>query len=104
MNKWLSLFGDYVAALRIIATEEDSSDPRGVPLRMYESQKRFVKEVGQGLDDGIHIFNFLKGRQQGYTTVSLALDSFWLAMHDNLIGALVCDNETNKSANRTLLE
>lgn len=104
MNKWLSLFGDYVADLRIISKEEDSSDPRGVPLRMYESQKRFVKGVGQGLDDDIHIFNWLKGRQQGLTTVSLALDSFWLAMHDSLIGALVCDNETNKSANRTLLE
>ncbi len=102
-NKWFRLFKQFVADIRIVSKEILSDDPRGVPLVLWESQRRFIKEVGEGLDDGIHIFRALKSRQLGVTTVSLAIDVFWLAMHDNIIGAIVTDNEANRDANRALI-
>ena len=59
-NKWLRLFQDFVADIRIVSKEVVSDDPRGTPLVLWESQRRFIKNVGEGLDDGIHIFNCLK--------------------------------------------
>ena len=103
-NQWLKLFQDFIGDLRIKSKEVVSDDPRGSPLVLWESQRRFMQEVGNGLDNGIHIFNCLKSRQLGVTTVSLAIDVFWLAMHDNMIGVLVTDTEDNKNANRALLE
>ena len=102
-NKYLTLFQDFVADIRIVSKEVVSDDPRGVPLVLWESQRRLIKEVGGGLDDGIHQFFALKSRQLGVTTVSLAIDVFWLAMHNNIIGAMVTDNEANREANRALI-
>ena len=103
-NKHLQLFQQFIGDIRIISKEVVSDDPRGAPLQLWESQRRFVREVGNALDDDIHIINWLKSRQQGITTVSLAIDVFWVAMHDNLIGCIVCDTDQNKIANRSLLE
>lgn len=102
-NKWLRLFEQFVADIRIVSKEVVSDDPRGVPLVLWESQRRFLQEVGRGLDAGIHQFNCLKSRQLGVTTVSLAIDVFWLAMHDNIIAGIVTDNEANRDANRALI-
>src|SRR5262249_10129703 len=52
---------------------------------------------------GIHKFFCLKSRQLGVTTISLAIDVFWLAMHNDMIGCLVTDTEKNKEANRALI-
>jgi hypothetical protein len=103
-SNWLRLFREFIADIRIASKEIYTEDPRGAPLELWESQRRFVDEVGNGLDNGIHIFNTLKGRQLGITTVSLAIDLFWLAMHDNIIGCLVTDTEKNRDVNRALLE
>jgi Terminase RNaseH-like domain len=104
-SKWLRLFETFAADLRIKSKEVNSSDPRGVPLDMWVSQKRFLQEIGSGLDNGIHVFNCLKSRQLGCTTLSLALvDVFWPAMHPNLIGCLVTDNEKNREINRGMIE
>lgn len=103
-NKWLTLFRNFVADIRIKSREQRSSDPRGVPLVLWESQRRFLYEVGSGLDDGIHKFNCLKSRQLGVTTVSLAIDVFWVAVHDNLIAALVSDTEKNRDKNRSTIK
>src|SRR5208282_82079 len=99
-NKWLRLFEQFVSDIRINSKEIVSTDPRGVPLVMWESQRRFIYEVGTGLDEGIHIFNCLKSRQLGVTTISLAVLVFWLAMHDGISGAIVTDDEKNKRKNR----
>ena len=103
-HKWLRLFEKFVADLRIQSKEVVSNDPRGVPLVLWESQRRFIQNVGQGLDDGIHQFNCLKSRQLGVTTLSLAIDVFWLAVHDGISGALVTDTEDNKEKNRAEIE
>ncbi len=102
-HKWLRLFEMFVSDIRIVSKEVVSADPRGAPLVLWESQRRFLKEVGEGLDSGIHEFFCLKSRQLGCTTVSLAIDVFWLAMHDNIIAALVTDDEANREANRKLI-
>ena len=102
-HKWLRLFEMFVADLRIVSKETVSTDPRGSPLVLWESQRRFLKEVGSGLDSGIHEFYCLKSRQLGCTTVSLAIDVFWLAMHDNITAAIVTDDEPNREANRALV-
>lgn len=103
-SRWLKLFEEFIRDLRISSKEISSSDARGVKLEMWESQRRFLSIVGGGLDDGIRIFNILKSRQLGITTIALALDAFWLAMHPNLTGSLVCDSEKNRDVNRAILE
>lgn len=102
-SRWLKVFQTFVKDLRIKSKETTSSDPRGVPLKLWESQRRFLQQLGEGLDDDIRIFYFLKSRQLGVTTISLAIDVFWLATHHNLIAALVTENETNRDANRALI-
>jgi hypothetical protein len=104
-NRWLKLFEKFSADLRIKSKEAVTQDDRGAKLDMWDSQKRFMRELGQGLDEGIHTFNALKSRQLGITTISLALvDVFWPAMHPNMIGCLVTDTEKNREANRALIE
>ena len=103
-SRWLNLFETFVEDLRIKSKEINSNDQRGSKLEMWDSQRRFLKEVGQGLDDGIHRFNILKSRQLGITTISLAIDVFWLAVHENIIGCLVTDTEKNREANRALIQ
>jgi hypothetical protein len=99
-TRWLKLFEQFLPYIRVRSREVVAADPRGSPLEMWESQRRFVQEVGQGLDNDIHVFRCLKSRQQGITTVSLAVDFFWLAMHPALIGCLVTDSEKNREAAR----
>lgn len=103
-SKWLDLFKEFVADARIASKEVISEDERGVKLQMWDSQKRFLENVGNGLDEGVRTFFCLKSRQLGVTTISLLIDTFWLAMHPNLIGALVSDTEKNRDANRSTIE
>ena len=103
-GKWLKLFERFVADIRITSKEETSGDERGAPLVLWESQKRTLQEIGNGLDDGIHKFYVAKSRQLGVTTISLAIDVFWLALHPKIIGCLVADTPKNSNANRMLIE
>lgn len=102
-TRWLPLFHDFIKDLRISSKEVSSPDERGVPLDLWDSQERFLSEVATGLEQGIRIFHCLKSRQLGITTVSLAIDLWWLASHDNLTGALVTEDEKNRDKNRTIL-
>ena len=103
-SRWLKLFETFIADIRIVSKEVTTAGERGAPLVLWESQRRFIQEIGQGLDDGIHKFFCLKSRQLGVTTVSLAIDVFWLALHPNIIGCLVSDTPKNSNANRLLIE
>jgi hypothetical protein len=102
-TRWLKAFEKFVGDLRITSKEIVSQDERGARLEMWDSQRRFLREVGTGLDNGIHIFKILKSRQLGITTISLAIDVFWLAMHPGIIGCLVTDDEKKLEANRALI-
>jgi hypothetical protein len=103
-KNWRPLFERFLSQLRIASKEISSgTDPRGSKLDMWTSQERFLDMVLDGLADGVHDFTCLKSRQLGITTISLAIDIFWLAMHPGMIGALVVDTETNRDAFREVL-
>jgi hypothetical protein len=104
-TRWLKAFTTFTEDLRIRSREVVSTDARGDKLVMWESQRRFMKEVGAGLDRDIHIFNCLKSRQLGITTISLALvDIFWLAVHPGIYGCLITDDEKKREVNRSMIE
>ena len=103
-RNWRPLFERFIREIRIASKEESSgADPRGSKLNLWTSQQRFLDMVLDGLADDVHDFTCLKSRQLGITTVSLALDLFWLAIHPGMIGALVVDTETNRDAFRDIL-
>lgn len=102
-SKWLPLFREFIKDLRISSKEESTADGSGTKLELWDSQRLFLENVAYGLDDGVRIFKCLKSRQLGITTISLAIDIFWLAMHPGLTGALVTENEANRDKNRKVL-
>src|SRR5215469_7216118 len=92
-------FNDFLGYLRI-----DSKETGGrVLLKPYQAQLRFLDGIFAGLARDVHSFTVLKARQLGVTTISLALDLFWLGIIDGLQGALIFDTEGNKEKSRTLL-
>jgi hypothetical protein len=97
---WLDLLLEFISKLRI-----DSKETGGYsPLLLYGSQKRFLAEICEGLDRNVHHFVNLKARQLGISTVSLAIDLFWLSVHPGLQGGLVTDTEGNRNKFRIILE
>lgn len=100
----MELFQDFISNMTISSKELDSSKP--VPLLdvLYTAQYRFMEEVAEGLDRGIHDFKCLKSRQLGVSTISLALDVFWASVHDKLQGALITDTDGNRDKFRILIE
>lgn len=68
----------------------------------FFAQKRFLNEVFSGLGEDIHWFVVLKARQLGITTVSFALDLFWISYFKGLQGAIVYDTEGNRDKGRLL--
>jgi hypothetical protein len=103
-SKWIDLFLRFVQDARIASKEIVSTDGKGAKLVLWKSQKMFLENIAEGLDDGVRIFYCLKSRQLGITTVSLLIDVFWLSVHSHLRGALVCDTEKNRDANRATIE
>jgi hypothetical protein len=88
-----------------IASKELSGDAR-VPLSdiLYRGQRYFLEQICEGLDRGIHDFKCLKARQLGISTIVLAMDVFWLSVHEKVQGALVTDTESNLHKFRILIE
>ena len=67
------------------------------------TQTYVMDEIAKGLNDGIHFFVILKGRQLGITTISLALDLYWHYLNPGLNGTLVTDTEENRDMFRGTL-
>ena len=82
----------------------DSKELGSAPLEPYYGQRLFLDSVFDGLENDIHWFVILKARQLGITTVSLALDIFWLSFFPGLQGGLVTDTEGNKDKLRILID
>jgi hypothetical protein len=101
---WYDCFSDFISYMTITSKELEQDQTRPLLDIMYNAQHRFCEEICDGLDHGIHDFKCLKGRQLGISTVSLAMDVFWLSMHDKLQGALITDDDANKEKFRILLE
>lgn len=81
----------------------DSKERGKVPLRWMGTQRFAIQEISKALKDGVHEIVILKGRQLGITTVTLALDLYWLFKHVGLQGLLVTDTDDNRENFRTLL-
>jgi hypothetical protein len=60
------------------------------------TQTYVIDEVAKGLQDGIHFFIVLKGRQLGITTISLAMDLYWHFLNPGMQGTLTTDTEENR--------
>lgn len=89
--KWIEKFELFCSKLLI-----DSKEQGTIPLIMNGCQRHFVKEVAEGLERGIRHFVILKGRQEGISTVCLALDLFWAFMHPGTQGGVITDTDSNK--------
>jgi hypothetical protein len=71
--------------------------------RLLGTQTYVMDEVARGLQDDIHFFVVLKGRQLGITTISLALDLYWHFIHPGMQGTLTTDTEENREQFRSTL-
>lgn len=67
------------------------------------TQTYVMDEISSGLENGVHFFVILKGRQLGITTISLALDLYWHYINAGLNGTLVTDTEENRDMFRGTL-
>lgn len=99
-QRWLEYFQEFISHLSI-----DSKETGITPLggNLYGAQTRFLEEVCAGLDDGIRHFTVLKARQLGISTVSLAMDLFWLLVHPGMQGALITDTDGNRDRFKIIL-
>jgi len=79
--------------LTFCKTLEINSKDKGVipfhPDTWFGSQWLWLKELTLGIEENIHEFVYLKGRQEGITTVSIAWDIFYSFEIFNLQGTIV---------------
>lgn len=100
---WVPLFLKFIEYLRINSKEAVSVDDKGAELKLWRSQKIFLNFIKSGLEEDAHWFMVGKSRQLGISTVSEALDIFWLAYHPNMMGCYVCDTDSNRKIIREKL-
>jgi len=67
------------------------------------TQTYVMNEIAKGLEEDVHFFVCLKGRQLGITTITLALDLYWHFLHPGLQGTLTTDTEENRDMFRSTL-
>ena len=80
-----------------------SSKEKGLtPLYLYGTQRYFLSEVTRHLNDGIHFIYVLKARQQGITTICLALDLYWLTINPGTQGTFVVEDKKLPNHRTTL--
>ena len=104
-TKWLPLFHKFISNLRIQSKDAPSdATGQGTPLVLMGSQERFLQNIAEGLENNQRTFYCLKSRQLGVTTISLAIDLFFLAMYPGTRGALVVDEDRNRDSFRNILK
>ena len=72
--------------------------------QLLGTQRYVMQEIAKGLEDDVHYFVILKGRQLGITTVSLALDLYWQFKNPGFAGTLVTHDEESRNMFRTTLD
>lgn len=101
---WLQLFLKFIDNLRIDSKEVPPEDERGSKLQLWNTQRLLLEQLAEGMLEGRRMFYLLKGRQQGASTLTLALLLFWVAIRPRTIAALVTNNEEVRNAFRDSLE
>jgi len=99
VNFNLQHFYKFCSELKI-ETKEEGLKKMGTLLG---TQTYTMGEIAKGLEDDIHFFVILKGRQLGITTISLALDLYWQFTHPGWQGSLFYDTEDNRDMFRSTL-
>jgi len=99
MNFDLKKFYKFCSELKI-ETKEEGLKKMG---NLLGTQTYVMDEIQKGLDEDVHFFVILKGRQLGITTISLALDLYWQFTHPGWQGTLVADTEENRDMFRSTL-
>lgn len=67
------------------------------------TQRTFIEQISQGIEDGVHFFVILKGRQEGITTICAALDLFWHYENPGMQGTFASHNEEARDGFRAML-
>ncbi len=80
-----------------------SRDAGLVPCHLWATQRYALAQVATGLEDGIHEFVILAGRQVGKTTFCDLLDLYWPQRHAGTAGMLVSDEDANRDFRRDVL-
>lgn len=102
---WLVIFQEFIKYLKIDSKEVSSTEAGGgSSLNLWKSQQIFMEQLCRGLNKGIRSFYCLKSRQLGISTISLAVDIFWISMHPGTIGALVTDTDSNREVFRSIIK
>lgn len=81
-----------------------SKDSGVVHFDLLGSQRYVLEQIVEGLDRGITTFVILKGRQQGISTLFLALDLFEAFEHPGTIGVFATHDEGSRDQFRNQLE
>lgn len=81
----------------------DSKEFGRMQLKWLKSQRYAVEQIALGLSQDIHEFVILKGRQMGISTITLALDIYWMFKNSGLQAAVVTDTDENRELFRSLL-
>src|SRR5678809_1252642 len=103
-QSWLPLFKLFLKHLRINSRDVPSIDSRGAPLELWTSQQIVLDLIVRGMEEGAHSFMIGKSRQVGCSTILEALALFWLATHNNMIGAYVIDRPENRRVIRQKID
>ena len=85
----------------MVETKEDGVILLGKHL--LGTQEHLIREIVTGLEEGIHEFVVLKGRQVAVTTIMLAIDLFYSFRNSGLSATLVADEDGNASMFRNTL-
>lgn len=93
-------FFEFTKALQIDSKEEGL---RSLGSCLLGSQQTVLDEIRKGMDAGVHEFITLKSRQLGVSTISLAIDLFWVYKYSALQAALVTHDEGARNGFRTTL-
>ena len=99
MNFDLKKFYKFCAELKVETKEEGLQKMK----RLLGTQTYVMNEIAKGLEEDVHFYVILKGRQLGITTISLALDLYWQFTHPGWQGTLVADTEENRDMFRSTL-
>lgn len=82
----------------------DSKEEGQRPLYpLLGTQRYALEEIAKGMEEGIHTFVILKGRQAGVSTLCNAIDAYWIHRHQGMQGTLVTDDESNRETFRATI-
>ena len=94
-------FDKYCRALRVNTKERGMIQ---LGDQFLGTQRRVLTEMTKGFDKGIHDFVILKCRQIGVSTLTLALDLYWIQKYKGIQGVMVTQDDGTRDNFRSMLD